>query len=69
MPSLLNDASHWLDRAEEARIAAEQHTDPDAKKTMLQLAQHYLQLAQVAASRARIRKRELALATRSDARS
>jgi hypothetical protein len=50
MPSLPNDALDCLDRAEGARIAAEQLTDPDAKETMLELAQFYLQLAQAAAA-------------------
>ena len=35
--SVLNDIWEWLYRAEEARKAAEQLTDPDAKQCMLQL--------------------------------
>ena len=36
MPSLLNGALEWLDRAEEARIAAEQFTNHTARKAALQ---------------------------------
>jgi hypothetical protein len=36
----------WLDRAEEARRAAEQLADPDAKQVMLYFSQLYLHLAQ-----------------------
>jgi hypothetical protein len=36
MPSLLNDALEWLDDAEEARIVAEQLTDPTTRKAVLQ---------------------------------
>ena len=42
MPPLLNDASDWLDHAEEAQNAAEQLTDREAKEVMLQLGQLYL---------------------------
>src|ERR1700730_554056 len=36
MPSLLNGALEWLDRAEEARIAAEQFTNHTARNAVLQ---------------------------------
>jgi D-arabinose 1-dehydrogenase-like Zn-dependent alcohol dehydrogenase len=39
--SVLNDTWEWLYRAEEARKAAEQLTDPDAKQCMLQLGRYY----------------------------
>ena len=45
MASVLNDTWEWLYRAEEARKAAEQLTDPDAKQCMLQLGSHYDGLA------------------------
>jgi hypothetical protein len=37
-PELLNNAEHWRDRAEEARVHAEQLTDPMAKGMMLRIA-------------------------------
>jgi hypothetical protein len=43
--SVLNDTWEWLYRAEEARKAAEQLTDPDAKQCMLQLGRYYDGLA------------------------
>jgi hypothetical protein len=48
---LLNDAEHWRDRAKEARLRAEQVTDPEAKKMMLRIADDYDRLARRAASR------------------
>ena len=42
---LLNNAEHWRDRAEEARIHVEQLTDPNAKRMMLEIAQSYDKLA------------------------
>jgi hypothetical protein len=42
---LLNDAKHWQDRAEEARMHAEQLTDPEAKRMMLDIAKSYDKLA------------------------
>ena len=36
MPSPLNGALQWLDRADEARIAAKQLTDPTTRKVVLQ---------------------------------
>ena len=48
MASVLNDIWEWLYRAEEARKAAEQLTDPDAKQCMLQLGQYYDGLARAA---------------------
>jgi hypothetical protein len=41
MPSLVDDAWDWLDRAEQAREVAGQLTDPDAKRAMLQAAKGY----------------------------
>lgn len=39
---------HWRKRAEEARIVAEQMTDPDAKEAMMNVAASYDRLARVA---------------------
>ena len=44
-PSILDDPSHWRRRAEEARRVADQLDDAIAKKTMLDIAQSYEQLA------------------------
>src|SRR6266853_3630750 len=37
MPSMLNEALEWLDRAEQARGGAGQLTDPGARKAVLEL--------------------------------
>jgi hypothetical protein len=50
-PSRLDDPSHWRDRAEEARVKAEQMADPSAIATMTLVAKHYDILAQKAKSR------------------
>jgi predicted RecB family endonuclease len=60
MPSLLNEAMEWLDRAEQAREAATQLTDPDARGAVLELADSVDRLARAAASPAVARRRELA---------
>ena len=36
MPSILNEAWEWLDRAEQAREVAGQLTDPGARKAVLE---------------------------------
>jgi hypothetical protein len=41
MSDLLKDPSHWRERAEEARRLANQLTDPEARKTMLGIAEGY----------------------------
>jgi hypothetical protein len=41
MPSLLNEAMEWLDRAEQAREVAGQLTDPTARKAVLELADSF----------------------------
>ena len=48
----INDPKHWLDRAKEARALAEQIDDPEAKVTMLALADDYERLATRAKRRA-----------------
>jgi hypothetical protein len=50
-PELLNNAEHWRDRAEEARVHAEQLTDPVAKGMMLRIAADYDKIARRAAER------------------
>ena len=51
MPTVFNDAPHWKERAEEARVLAEQMTDPEAKRTMLEVAASYDKLAKRALER------------------
>ena len=59
MPSILNEALEWLDRAEQAREVAGQLTDPIARKAVLELAENFDRLARAAAP-STARKRELA---------
>ncbi len=54
----INDPKHWLDRAKEARALAEQMNDPDAKRTMLGIAEDYERLAKRAEERAAGRWRQ-----------
>ena len=51
MGKLLNDARHWRDRAEEARIHAEQLRDPDTRRMMLGVASSYERIAERAEER------------------
>ena len=66
MPSLVDDAFDWLDRAEQAREVAGQLTDPGAKRAMLQAAKGYERLARTAADRAEAQKSDVAPGRRSD---
>jgi hypothetical protein len=50
-PSLLNDPAHWRQRAQETRSIADQCDDARAKQTMLEIAQHYEQIAAIAQTR------------------
>ena len=50
--SIVYDAGHWRDRAEEARLIAEQTTDPHSRTTMLDIAAGYDMMAEHAATRA-----------------
>ena len=50
MPSILNEALEWLDRAEQAREVAGQLTDPGARKAVLELAESFDRLARAAAA-------------------
>ncbi len=45
------DAKHWRARAEEARVHAEQMTNPVAREAMLEIAKQYELLAQWAEAR------------------
>jgi hypothetical protein len=53
MPSALNDALEWFDRAEQARETAEQLTDPAAREAVLHLAEHFEELARAASGQTR----------------
>jgi len=60
MPSILDEALEWLDRAEQAREVAGQLTDPSARKAVLQLAESYERLGRAAAAPTASRRYELA---------
>jgi hypothetical protein len=60
MPSILQEALEWLDRAEQAREVAGRLTDPSARKAVLELAESFDRLARAAATPAVLRRRELA---------
>ena len=51
--SKINDPQYWRRRAEEARTLADELTDPDAKRKMLNIAKDYETLAIRAAQRLR----------------
>src|SRR5215469_8878142 len=53
MPSILNEALEWLDRAEQAREVAGELTDPGARKAVLELAERFDRLARAAVLRRR----------------
>ena len=54
-PHRIDDPKQWRDKAEEARAMADQLTNPDSKRTMLEIALCYVQLAQLAEERRRRR--------------
>jgi len=58
MPSLVDEAWEWLDRAEQAREVAGLLRDPEAKQAVLQLAESYERLARAATGRAKVQKRD-----------
>jgi hypothetical protein len=45
MPIAFGSPEHWRQRAEEARVQAEQIDDPDAKQAMLLIATSYEKIA------------------------
>ena len=51
MADHLNDPKHWRERAKEARVCAEQITDPESKTRMLKIAEDYEKLAKRAEQR------------------
>jgi hypothetical protein len=51
MPGLLNNPTHWQLRAEETRLLASQLVDPEAKATILKIADEYDRLARRALAR------------------
>jgi hypothetical protein len=59
MPSILNEALDWLDRAEQAREVAGQLTDPSARKAVLELSENFDRLARAAAAPTAARRRQL----------
>jgi hypothetical protein len=48
---LINDPEHWRQRAKQSRDLAKQLEDPMAKQTLLEIAQSYEQLAELAEKR------------------
>jgi hypothetical protein len=53
----MDDPAYWLRRADEARSAAEDVADPISKKTLLDIADAYVQLASFAAGKLDGKKR------------
>jgi hypothetical protein len=51
VPSKIRDAQYWLDRAEEARLQAEEMSYADSRREMLQIAAAYRKLARHAEER------------------
>jgi hypothetical protein len=49
--SSMDGPAYWLRRAEEARQSAEEMVDPVSKRTLLDIARAYDELAQFAASK------------------
>ena len=47
-PPMIDDPGHWRRRAEESRRTADQLNDPADKKTLLDIAEAYEQLATLA---------------------
>ena len=56
MKTLLDDAEHWLSRAEETRTIAEIMTDAEARRIMFDIAEGYDRLAERAVERTGRRK-------------
>jgi hypothetical protein len=60
MPSLVDEAWEWLDRAEQAREVAGLVSDPAARDAVMRLAESYQRLARAAVNPTVLRRRELA---------
>lgn len=45
MPTAFGTPEHWRERAEEARTVADGIIDPEAKRSMLEIAAHYEYIA------------------------
>jgi hypothetical protein len=45
MPALLNNPAHWQLRADETRLLADHLIDPEARATILKIADEYDRLA------------------------
>jgi hypothetical protein len=59
MPShMFDDPAHWRQRAEEARVLAEQMSDAASREMMLGIAKDYERLAERAEQRARDERKE-----------
>jgi hypothetical protein len=56
MPWGTDDGRHWRDKAVEARAQAAQMTDPQARSTMLKIAESYEHLAGIAERAARTKR-------------
>ena len=50
-PSIMDGPDYWLRRAEEARRTADEMADPVSKKTLLDIAKAYEELAAFAAAK------------------
>jgi hypothetical protein len=59
MKTLLDDAEHWLSRAEETRTIAEIMTDAEARRIMFDIAEGYDRLAERAVERTGRRTTEM----------
>jgi hypothetical protein len=66
MPSLVDEAWEWLDRAEQAWEVAGQLTEPGAKQAVLQLAENFERLARAAAHATVLRRRGVGEAARKE---
>jgi hypothetical protein len=53
LATFINDPEHWLQRAEQMRILADEIHDEQAKETMLRIANDYGRLAERAEQRAK----------------
>ena len=54
LASFINDPEHWLQRAEQMRILADEIHDEQAKETVLRIANDYGRLAERAEQRAKL---------------